>query len=507
VREQENRDFKGKEGSPTNGQFERIHYSSHQERKSGPKSEIDHFEVKHTVPVSESATQQRRRPTTANNNNNEGQQRMDGMSSSYSSGLSCNNPTKNPKPILKQQPHHQTTHQLQQNSIEEVDEEFCSRNDEEGQREELYERQELYESLMRQYYDEMEKLEGEQARVRELLGQQIQHNLAMQRGPKSSQFEKPQKYPSVPFEGPFFRLEEVDPRGVPVQNPPPPPFLPSPAANQPHFSPQHEELDEMGRVVVWPPVQPGKKQKVDAPQPKNIKDPEKLEEYQKQLKSELDSLRRNEEQTVQALERQLQALRMQQEALKTAIQEQYPDHLGYEASSSKSLRLFEARPISGSDTTGDSLQPIDAKSSPGTASNFSNGQANPTWRRTYILDLQRKKKADEQNEILFSGDVLQRERFEIDLLKRRETFIEKAEEPPEIVRLGRCWQPPPDTVQPVILKRYGPISVQTNGGPMDEHGWEPVITDPEFKSEHKLFTPALSPPGSPIHGYGNCPNK
>jgi hypothetical protein len=87
------------------------------------------------------------------------------------------------------------------------------------------------------------------------------------------------------------------------------------------------------------------------------------------------------------------------------------------------------------------------------------------------------------------------------LFQRRETFIEKPEKQPEIARLGKRWEPPPDDVLPALLKRYGPISIQTEG-PMAEHNWKPVVTDPEYRLEHKNFTPVHSPPDSPIHGYG-----
>lgn len=146
-------------------------------------------------------------------------------SSSYSSGLSCINPNGNgsngngghhqqkvlPKPILKQQ--------APPTSIDEYpplqQQQQAAADDNQQQQLELYERQELYESLMRQYYDEMEKLEIEQSRVRELLAEQMQSNLVVQRQPKTTGGggggypSSSLKYPVVPFKGPFFNLEEV----------------------------------------------------------------------------------------------------------------------------------------------------------------------------------------------------------------------------------------------------------------------------------------------------------
>lgn len=61
------------------------------------------------------------------------------------------------------------------------------------------------------------------------------------------------------------------------------------------------ETDEIGRVVVWPPI--NSKKKTEAPPPKNIKD--NPQEYQKQLNSELESLQRRQEYAVQMLEKQV----------------------------------------------------------------------------------------------------------------------------------------------------------------------------------------------------------
>ncbi|KAK6017384.1 hypothetical protein OSTOST_17097, partial [Ostertagia ostertagi] len=49
-----------------------------------------------------------------------------------------------------------------------------------------------------------------------------------------------------------------------------------------------------------------------------------------------------------------------------------------------------------------------------------------------------------KNEILNSELLLEKERYDVDILKRRAAFVEKPEDPPEIVRTGRRWQPPPE---------------------------------------------------------------
>lgn len=96
-------------------------------------------------------------------------------------------------------------------------------------------------------------------------------------------------------------------------------------------------------------------------------------------------------------------------------------------------------------------------------------------------------------------------------MARRDTFIEKPRPPPEILRLGKTWQPPPD--RPFMFPERNPHKVKNffmwaplshsqtvcceqEFVPVDDksHLWEPYILEPEFKYEKKNFTPEPSPP-------------
>ena len=103
------------------------------------------------------------------------------------------------------------------------------------------------------------------------------------------------------------------------------------------------------------------------------------------------------------------------------------------------MRVFETRPISSMSDSRDLITP-----------------GGTTWKRTYIVE---KPETVTKNEILTSEEILEREQYEVDLLKRREAFVEKPEPQPEIHRVGRRWQPPPDKpyVWPTLRR---PISVE-----------------------------------------------
>ena len=103
------------------------------------------------------------------------------------------------------------------------------------------------------------------------------------------------------------------------------------------------------------------------------------------------------------------------------------------------MRVFETRPISSMSDSRDLITP-----------------GGTTWKRTYIVE---KPETVAKNEILTSEEILEREQYEVDLLKRREAFVEKPEPQPEIHRVGRRWQPPPDKpyVWPTLRR---PISVE-----------------------------------------------
>uniref|UniRef100_A0A915DV50 Uncharacterized protein n=1 Tax=Ditylenchus dipsaci TaxID=166011 RepID=A0A915DV50_9BILA len=221
---------------------------------------------------------------------------------------------------------------------------------------------------------------------------------------------------------------------------------------------------------------------------------------------EMEAIRQSEEREMRLREKQFQAAKVQQEQLLQRLKEtgeSVPNERSGQQNS-PNLRVFEARPISA--FSGDSGLPIDAT--------FSTlGSASPSWKRTYIVD-NTKQGEKLRNEILTSDEVLEKERFEIDLLKRREVFVEKVETPPEINRLGRRWQAPPEKpyVWPTLRK---PVTIQTPSNEpeftaqtnyhivdhQEGYEWTPVVRDPGYKKERNNFTPTHSPPEPSRSGY------
>ncbi|VDM50875.1 unnamed protein product [Toxocara canis] len=257
---------------------------------------------------------------------------------------------------------------------------------------------------------------------------------------------------------------------------------------------------------------------------KSITDPERIDEYRRQKQMELKAMKRREEEAMRYHQKQ------ELELLTTPQQ----------------MRVFETRPIS---VMSESVDSRDFLFSPSVS----------TWKRTYIVDatqpvakneiltseeLLEKERFDvdllknfptflfrcrislisvdatqpvAKNEILTSEELLEKERFDVDLLKRREAFIEKPQPKPEIFRTGKRWQPPPE--QPYIwptMRR--PLSVQPGCEPVIdfapgvpkyldevEYRWEPYVYSPGYKLERKNFTPTNSPPLSPIRGMGTGP--
>ncbi|CAK5010996.1 unnamed protein product [Meloidogyne enterolobii] len=139
----------------------------------------------------------------------------------------------------------------------------------------------------------------------------MQKNLEIHR-----KHQSPRRYPSVPFDGPFFRLEEVgnnipgtSTSGGKIPAPPPPPpqgWTPRQSSSQiyeqqsPSNNPEEEEFDEAsgGRVVYWPAPDPKSRLPKQAPPPpKNLRDPERLEEFlrQEQMQKEAEALRTQRE--------------------------------------------------------------------------------------------------------------------------------------------------------------------------------------------------------------------
>uniref|UniRef100_A0A7E4VTH3 HP domain-containing protein n=1 Tax=Panagrellus redivivus TaxID=6233 RepID=A0A7E4VTH3_PANRE len=330
-------------------------------------------------------------------------------------------------------------------------------------------------------------------------------------------------------------------------------------------------------VVIWPPPQHGR----DRPRPasamaRSILDPDRIDAYRKQKQMELEAIRRREERESFLQQRQLHAMQIQQQRVfeqhQQLISEQPPQqryqptpqqyqpppqqyqpppqqyqpppqqylppppvpsmpppqqqqnipqiHMMSPSDDLEKvepqqagdpgmpppshMRVFETRPISALST--DSMaDPRDA---------VSPAPLN-TWRRTYIVD--NTPEAAAKNEILTSEELLEKERFEVDLLKRREAFIEKPEDEPQIFRTGKRWQPPPEKPyiwptlrRPVTVEPgHEPIVNFAPGAPtMDDNGeyrWQPVVYDPGYKKENKNFTPTNSPPHSPRRGLGTGP--
>uniref|UniRef100_A0AC34QV20 Uncharacterized protein n=1 Tax=Panagrolaimus sp. JU765 TaxID=591449 RepID=A0AC34QV20_9BILA len=381
----------------------------------------------------------------------------------------------------------------------------------------------------------------------------MQENLRKHREQRSYTPQNVPKYPATSFNGPFFKLEEVTPGTATTDRPRSQSVAPVSMNEQRRYEEEmryqydqsrYQEADrvkqisssemELNRhqtpandgVVIWPP--PSK----DRPRPasamaKSILDPERIDEFRKQKHLEMEAMRRRDQREMYLRQKQFQAMQMQQQRLyeqrQQLISEQpelqtpqfHPSQnvpIIHTLSPTEELaekpyeepapvRVFETRPISV--MSGESTPDVRDMTSPGNLN---------TWRRTYVLDKQPEVVA--KNEILTSETLLEKERFEVDLLKRREAFIEKVEEEPQIFRTGKRWQPPPE--KPYIwptLRR--PVTVDPGEqAPMDfspgvpdaaEYRWQPVIFDPGYKKEHKNFTPTNSPPHSPRRGHGTGP--
>uniref|UniRef100_A0A914CUW4 Uncharacterized protein n=1 Tax=Acrobeloides nanus TaxID=290746 RepID=A0A914CUW4_9BILA len=295
----------------------------------------------------------------------------------------------------------------------------------------------------------------------------------------------------------------------------------------------YADPNDQNGVVIWPPLD---RQSIERNRPasamaKSILDPDKIGEFQRQQHMEYEAMRQREEKEMRLREKQMRAIQVQQQKLyeqrQQMMREQQSSMLGSpysiddrympppppppppqqqyiqtdELIPPPHTRVFETRPISA--LSGESFpDPRQSAVSPALSN---------TWKRTYVLGQPR---IDSKNEILTSEELLEKERVEIDLLKRREAFIEKPEHQPQIFRTGKRWQPPPEKpyVWPNIRR---PISVEPGSqpvsafspGPQDtgEYKWEPVIVDPGYKKERKNFTPTHSPPRSPRRGYGTGP--
>ncbi|XGW16459.1 hypothetical protein V3C99_001709 [Haemonchus contortus] len=343
------------------------------------------------------------------------------------------------------------------------------------------------------------------------------------------------KPPATSFNGPFFKLEEVNP-SRPNEG-----QFGNGGQNHRDYSKERNnsgmsfaetrtisaseaELSNIKdpTVVIWPPLNDKKTQRSHSVMSRKITDPDRIAEYRRQKQMEEEAMRRHEEEKLLAMTKQMRAMQIQQRRLYEQCHgvvspvpfidvdhNPYGSQYGLAQSPAPEfqspdfgpephrMRVYETRPIS-------------ALSEP---SDHGDSVPHNTWRRTYVVE---KPREVAKNEILNSEMLLEKEHYEVDILKRRAAFVEKPEEPPEIIRTGRRWQPPPE--KPYIwptFPRPGSVDVQLpeidypTGGPRSadnaEYHWAPVVTDPGYRKERKNFTPTNTPPLSPIRGHGTGP--
>ncbi|KAK0418093.1 hypothetical protein QR680_013366 [Steinernema hermaphroditum] len=387
----------------------------------------------------------------------------------------------------------------------------------------------------------------------------MQENLRRHRMQRS-QTPQHQRYPATSFNGPFFKLEEV-PRAnghhqPPQEKPRSQSVAPRLSVTEPsdeHLNygveeyssgafRRHEGFDESttnsefelnrhqepteNGIVIWPPPSSKPRPRPASAMARSITDPDRIDEFRKQKEMEQEAMRRREVQYMEKLERQRFALQMQQARQEQQFREMkisathsvppesfegkryYPQEAEDpgqkpqmpEASERRpetqtpQIRVFETRPIS-SMSSGEWQEPQEG---------FLQSPM-PTWKRTYLLD---EGHSMAKNEILTSEEILERDQYDVDLLRRRAAFVEKPETRPEIFRTGLRWQPPPE--KPYVWPAHNPppMSPADFSPPAEqdqEHLWRPVVVDPGFKRERKNFTPHNSPPHSPRRGRGTAP--
>ena len=198
-------------------------------------------------------------------------------------------------------------------------------------------------------------------------------------------------------------------------------------------------------MVIWPPPDDDRRRRPASAMARSITDPNRIEQYRKQREMEEQAIRHRQEIIFQQQQKQIQALRLQDERAHQRpqllqspplISDQPPDKYHPEHSvatlpdpttqwprdrtqpqpSVANVAVFETRPLSGLSNSADAnvLSPDEQ-----------------TWRRTYVVDRPPQGEVL-RNEILNSDEVLNREAYSIDLLARREAFIERVEEAPQI---------------------------------------------------------------------------
>uniref|UniRef100_A0A0N4U7L1 PEHE domain-containing protein n=1 Tax=Dracunculus medinensis TaxID=318479 RepID=A0A0N4U7L1_DRAME len=269
--------------------------------------------------------------------------------------------------------------------------------------------------------------------------------------------------------------------------------------------------DERLKVVIWPPPPPPTSSLLSGNnvciRRKNIMDPERINEYKRQKEIEMEAIRRKERETMRLLQKQMQTSQIyrkersgdkvespfRNDNLLVKDAQFYGSNSDYRTINTSNIknepnpqvRVFETRPIS---AFSEDLSSQELMYSP----------SSQTWKRTYVVDTQ---SPIAKNEIISSRELLERERFDVDLLKLREAFIVKPELELEIHRTGRKWKPPPDppyiwstsrlsyNTDLEMLSSNTPIPVSSELSESEEYRWEPYKTDSNYKYERKDFVP------------------
>ncbi|VDK75815.1 unnamed protein product [Litomosoides sigmodontis] len=394
----------------------------------------------------------------------------------------------------------------------------------------------------------------------------MQENLRQQ---KLLRPQTPRHLPQASFNGPFFTLEEVNAaqqseplkaRQVPVSSY----YL---TGKQQQQQQQKHATDDLSRklkfgdrsksisvaevnvtepekhaeiresIVHWPapPIKHEHERARSVPpslKTRNITDPDRIDEYRRQKELELQAMRRREQEAIAWEEKQIRALEAQERlyyqqmrgrrdrgspALDGSLTRSHEElrqidgngpkrqnELYFQKSlESPLMHIYETRPITATSEVEDEQRQFIGSSNP------------VTWKRLYIVD---QSKPFARNEIITSDQLLERERFDIDLLKRREVFIEKPKPEPVIFRTGKRWKPPPEPsyVCPHMRKALNAEASLESGSSYSidnatgrtvenvEFRWQPIVHDPEYKQEHKNFTLESSLPGTP-QGFGPGP--
>jgi hypothetical protein len=123
-----------------------------------------------------------------------------------------------------------------------------------------------------------------------------------------------------------------------------------------------------------------------------------------------------------------------------------------------------------------------------------------SWKQTYQVE-----PIDPRTVVRHDSDGAQQrpivtDSYYVDLVARRDAFIERERAQPPLLRTGRRWQPPPERIMPLPSPRsaarpYDQPDVAPNM-------WTPVVISPPFKYEQKRYSPERTPPlptNEPVH--------